>query len=117
MKLTIRNVGPSDYGTYKCVAKNSLGDTDGSIKLYHIPKSALQNYDSDLHKGKNRKQYGHGPNDIRDDGGENVADLKLRGRGGSDGSISPATKSESSKCLISVVVMSLLISSHCSRRV
>ncbi|XP_075210390.1 opioid-binding protein/cell adhesion molecule homolog [Lycorma delicatula] len=37
MKLTIRSVGPQDYGSYKCVAKNSLGETDGSIKLYHIP--------------------------------------------------------------------------------
>ncbi|KAG7205262.1 hypothetical protein KM043_018339 [Ampulex compressa] len=37
MKLTIRTVGMSDYGTYKCISKNSLGETDGSIKLYHIP--------------------------------------------------------------------------------
>lgn len=34
MKLTILSVGPSDFGTYKCVSKNSLGETDGSIKLY-----------------------------------------------------------------------------------
>ncbi|XP_063228940.1 lachesin-like [Bacillus rossius redtenbacheri] len=37
MKLTIRSVGPADFGSYKCVSKNSLGDTDGSIKLYQIP--------------------------------------------------------------------------------
>ncbi|XP_021937376.1 opioid-binding protein/cell adhesion molecule homolog isoform X2 [Zootermopsis nevadensis] len=37
MKLTIRVVAPSDFGSYKCVSKNSLGDTDGSIKLYRIP--------------------------------------------------------------------------------
>jgi hypothetical protein len=34
MKLTIRSVGATDFGPYKCVSKNSLGDTDGSIKLY-----------------------------------------------------------------------------------
>lgn len=34
MKLTIVNVDIADFGTYKCVAKNSLGETDGSIKLY-----------------------------------------------------------------------------------
>ncbi|XP_033226342.1 limbic system-associated membrane protein-like isoform X2 [Belonocnema kinseyi] len=34
MKLTIRSITASDYGTYKCVSRNSLGDTDGSIKLY-----------------------------------------------------------------------------------
>lgn len=33
MKLKIRNVGPADFGSYRCVAKNSLGETDGLIKL------------------------------------------------------------------------------------
>lgn len=33
MKLTIRNVGPQDFGSYRCIAKNSLGETDGIIKL------------------------------------------------------------------------------------
>lgn len=36
MMLKIRNVGPSDFGSYKCVAKNSLGETDGVIKLEGI---------------------------------------------------------------------------------
>lgn len=34
MKLTIVSLDHSDFGAYKCVAKNSLGETDGSIKLY-----------------------------------------------------------------------------------
>lgn len=33
MMLKIRNVGPKDFGSYKCVAQNSLGGTDGVIKL------------------------------------------------------------------------------------
>lgn len=33
MMLKIRNVGPMDFGSYKCVAKNSLGETDGVIRL------------------------------------------------------------------------------------
>lgn len=34
MKLTIKPVDENDFGNFKCIAKNSLGDTDGSIKLY-----------------------------------------------------------------------------------
>ncbi|XP_049301886.1 lachesin-like isoform X2 [Bactrocera dorsalis] len=39
MRLTIKYVDTSDFGSYRCVAKNSLGDTDGTIKLYHIPQT------------------------------------------------------------------------------
>ncbi|XP_050321440.1 protein CEPU-1-like [Bactrocera neohumeralis] len=39
MRLTIKDVDISDFGSYRCVAKNSLGDTDGTIKLYHIPQT------------------------------------------------------------------------------
>lgn len=34
MRLKIRNLTSTDFGSYKCVAKNSLGETDGNIKLY-----------------------------------------------------------------------------------
>jgi len=34
MKLTIRGVTAEDYGSYVCLSKNSLGETDGHIKLY-----------------------------------------------------------------------------------
>jgi hypothetical protein len=33
MMLKIRSVKRSDFGSYKCMAKNSLGETDGVIKL------------------------------------------------------------------------------------
>ncbi|XP_011300704.1 lachesin isoform X1 [Fopius arisanus] len=34
MTLTIYDLAPLDYGSYKCVAKNPRGDTDGTIRLY-----------------------------------------------------------------------------------
>ncbi|KAJ8918674.1 hypothetical protein NQ315_014994 [Exocentrus adspersus] len=37
MKLTVRNLqtGPTgDFGNYRCISKNSLGETEGSIRLY-----------------------------------------------------------------------------------
>lgn len=34
MKLLIRHITNEDYGTYKCVAKNPRGESDGTIRLY-----------------------------------------------------------------------------------
>jgi len=34
MKLTIRSLSPEDYGSYKCVTKNSLGEAEGSMRIY-----------------------------------------------------------------------------------
>ncbi|KAG7154881.1 putative Neurotrimin-like 2 [Homarus americanus] len=36
MKLTVFNFSRDDNTTYKCVAKNSLGETEGDIKLNEI---------------------------------------------------------------------------------
>ncbi|GIX84241.1 protein CEPU-1 [Caerostris darwini] len=38
MRLIINNLRPEDFGSYTCVAKNSLGETEGTIRLYEIPK-------------------------------------------------------------------------------
>ncbi|XP_070505412.1 lachesin isoform X2 [Chironomus tepperi] len=56
MKLKIRNVGPNDFGFYRCVAKNSLGETDGMIKLDEIaaPTTTLTTELTFLSKIKNR---------------------------------------------------------------
>ncbi|XP_022663805.1 lachesin-like isoform X2 [Varroa destructor] len=34
MYLEIRNILPEDFGEYHCVAKNPLGETEGTIKVY-----------------------------------------------------------------------------------
>ncbi|XP_050734679.1 lachesin-like [Eriocheir sinensis] len=34
MLLTVRYLDEDDFGTYRCVAKNPRGETDGSIKIY-----------------------------------------------------------------------------------
>ncbi|KAK8745992.1 hypothetical protein OTU49_017213, partial [Cherax quadricarinatus] len=36
MHLTIRDLKPDDFTSYKCTAKNSLGEVEGTIKLYEI---------------------------------------------------------------------------------
>ncbi|XP_055619768.1 lachesin [Toxorhynchites rutilus septentrionalis] len=37
MKLTIKNLSLGDFGNYRCISKNSLGETEGSIRVYEIP--------------------------------------------------------------------------------
>ncbi|XP_061497048.1 lachesin isoform X1 [Anopheles gambiae] len=44
MSLTVRSFQKEDVGSYRCIAKNSLGEVDSSIRLYEIP-------------GRNRKMY------------------------------------------------------------
>ncbi|XP_049766102.1 lachesin-like [Schistocerca cancellata] len=35
MRLTVAQLAaPHDFGSYRCIAKNSLGETEGSIRLY-----------------------------------------------------------------------------------
>lgn len=59
MLLKIRNVGPRDFGSYKCVAQNSLGGTDGVIKLdgefkssFHSPKCSKMGKQADFSQKK-----------------------------------------------------------------
>ncbi|XP_076686447.1 neurotrimin [Andrena cerasifolii] len=87
MKLTISSVSPSDFGSYKCVSRNSLGDTDGSIKVYPITANSSSNSNNTKYKGKLR----HNSRNEIFDGNQDMLkerDLKLRGRketGGNEG--------------------------------
>ena len=43
MKLHIRNITKDDFMEYRCVARNSLGDSDGSITLYGQLEEKISN--------------------------------------------------------------------------
>ncbi|GAB6026375.1 hypothetical protein CHUAL_012578 [Chamberlinius hualienensis] len=38
MKLKIKSLTHNDYGNYKCIAKNYLGETEGAVELYELQR-------------------------------------------------------------------------------
>ncbi|XP_043270161.1 neurotrimin-like isoform X2 [Venturia canescens] len=90
MKLTIHSVTESDYGAYKCVSRNSLGDTDSTIKLYRKLKKNSGNHllegNQDMLKERDLKLRG------RKDSGENEDDEDYEY---SSGAASPRNYSDS----------------------
>ena len=42
--LTIKNLQSHDFGSYQCVSKNSLGDSDGTILLYALETATEPHY-------------------------------------------------------------------------
>ncbi|XP_023942445.1 lachesin-like [Bicyclus anynana] len=69
LRLPIRRVTGSDYGSYKCVSKNSLGDTEGTIKLYPMQPPALENRNAiqklNIVAGKSSESTPFGTQDFR----------------------------------------------------
>ncbi|XP_017492857.1 PREDICTED: lachesin-like, partial [Rhagoletis zephyria] len=54
MKLTIRNLQYGDFGNYRCISKNSLGETEGSIRVYESYGLELQHvYSNTTDNGAN----------------------------------------------------------------
>jgi hypothetical protein len=43
MVLVIRNFQPRDVGSYRCIAKNSLGEVESNIRLYGEYSRACRN--------------------------------------------------------------------------
>ncbi|XP_075536257.1 lachesin-like isoform X1 [Dermacentor variabilis] len=48
MQLVVHRLKPDDYGEYRCVAKNKLGETTGTVNLYEIPASSAPTSHSKL---------------------------------------------------------------------
>ncbi|XP_033220905.1 lachesin [Belonocnema kinseyi] len=55
MKLTIRNLLNGDFGNYRCISKNSLGETEGSIRLYEIPKPSAPPKATEIKSSANKE--------------------------------------------------------------
>ncbi|XP_032787845.1 lachesin isoform X1 [Daphnia magna] len=47
MTLNIRNLSAEFFGGYRCIVRNSLGETDGMIRLYEVPAVPRSSVDLD----------------------------------------------------------------------
>ncbi|XP_015183590.1 PREDICTED: opioid-binding protein/cell adhesion molecule homolog isoform X1 [Polistes dominula] len=119
MKLIIHSVSTKDYGSYKCVSRNSLGDTDGSISVYAIPSGSGSNSNTGndtKYKGKLRQNSG---NNILEGNQDMLKeqDLKLRSRNKNgdvtdDYEDSSSTRKKSSVLLLIVTITLILCLNH-----
>ncbi|XP_015184404.1 PREDICTED: lachesin-like isoform X3 [Polistes dominula] len=55
MKLHIKNLQAGDFGNYRCISKNSLGETEGSIRLYEIPKPSAPPKATEIKSSANKE--------------------------------------------------------------
>ncbi|ETN64087.1 muscle M-line assembly protein unc-89 [Anopheles darlingi] len=56
MSMTVRSFQKEDVGSYRCIAKNSLGEVDSSIRLYEIPGPNRKVYSPKLHLNDTGKE-------------------------------------------------------------
>ncbi|KAK9881845.1 hypothetical protein WA026_018032 [Henosepilachna vigintioctopunctata] len=55
MKLTLKYlIDPDDFGIYKCVSKNSVGEMEGTINVYKIPHPDGKAHNTITYKGSNK---------------------------------------------------------------
>uniref|UniRef100_A0ABD2X3S6 Ig-like domain-containing protein n=1 Tax=Trichogramma kaykai TaxID=54128 RepID=A0ABD2X3S6_9HYME len=55
MRLTIKNLQPGDFGNYRCISKNSLGETEGSIRLYEFLKPSVPPKATEIKSSANKE--------------------------------------------------------------
>ncbi|XP_047105114.1 lachesin-like [Schistocerca piceifrons] len=56
MRLTVRDVAAPDFGNYRCISKNSLGETEGSIRLYEIPRASSSPKATEVRSGSAKEE-------------------------------------------------------------
>lgn len=55
MSLMIRNLQKNDVGTYRCAAKNSLGEVESSIRLYGEYTASFRPLSNEVSRGAHKK--------------------------------------------------------------
>ncbi|XP_026471340.1 lachesin-like [Ctenocephalides felis] len=99
MSVTIRRLQLEDVGSYRCIAKNSLGDVESNIRLYEIPGPTRRvfhpRYDEEDYP--DGLQFGSAERDPDDNDEQTIAGSNqaisssgTSGRGGSAAGHSPA---------------------------
>ncbi|CAM1319851.1 Uncharacterised protein r2_g2819 [Pycnogonum litorale] len=98
MRLKILNVRPKHFGEYKCIAKNPMGDTEGSIRLYEIPSPTTKSIHSPSKKSLHgqSKALASRKNRLMDSHRESDGEVNDSGRQGGPPNAKESTNSKSS---------------------
>ncbi|KAK4291810.1 hypothetical protein Pmani_035389 [Petrolisthes manimaculis] len=99
MKLTITNITQDDYGNYKCVTKNSKGETDGKISLYETaPPTSAPTISPSQHQDilKDSRHHHQATNSVMRGGTSNQegGEVQLVTAGGGGGGGDPKEKND-----------------------
>ncbi|CAB3250700.1 unnamed protein product [Arctia plantaginis] len=113
MKLTIRRVSSRDFSSYRCVAKNSLGETDGLIRLDEIPAPSTTSTTDNYVPTYPQKKKGKHKNRWRDSSAENrvIGDYEVEEWKDVDYESTQSSRSPSSRGALFIILGGLIIAS------
>ncbi|CAB0017758.1 unnamed protein product [Nesidiocoris tenuis] len=104
MYLAIKNIYKSDLGGYKCVSKNSMGEAEGTIRLYamELNKNGRINLEED-------EDNADEDNELDEAEGESQGPLREEGGSFDRAPNSPAQGSATSRCFSQSMAISVMI--------
>ncbi|KAK4301923.1 hypothetical protein Pmani_025952, partial [Petrolisthes manimaculis] len=97
MRLKIKNIEPEDFMAYVCYAKNSFGETNGSVKVYEIPKQLLVNVPETRKAGGDRRGHEEEEEEEKEEEGEVQVEVEGEGRTPGGRSSEPQRESQTKK--------------------
>ncbi|XP_033150196.1 protein amalgam isoform X3 [Drosophila busckii] len=64
MILHIKRLQLTDFGGYKCISKNSIGDTEGTIRLYEMEREEAKGHKKIVRGGEEANEVGQKTNEV-----------------------------------------------------
>ncbi|KAH8260773.1 hypothetical protein KR026_011959 [Drosophila bipectinata] len=114
MILHIKRLQSSDFGGYKCISKNSIGDTEGTIRLYEMERPGKKHSRLDEDANEVTKHEVVMKDNRHEDGSRNTNGRLYKDRNQeqdmpNSGDSGPRTQAQGTIRLIGTFVLALLV--------